>query len=73
MKEIRDRLAVCGDCKNSKLIVWSGDAEFEKKGSVTRDRDTGKYYTLRCNWLKQAVLNPRHIERCEGKQKHGDS
>lgn len=68
MKEIRDVLGVCGRCKNAKLIVWETDADLDGVKTISRDRKTDSHYMLRCNWLKQAILEPQHIKKCEGRQ-----
>lgn len=74
-QEIRAQLPECGDCVNCKLIVWSNKAdkkELRGNDSVGSGEER-KYFTVRCNWLKSVIQQPTHIERCEGKKRHGSS
>ncbi len=71
MREIRQDLKVCSDCKNCKLIVWDSNADkVSKRNEVTRHRETEYYYTLRCTWLKSAIIEPHKIIKCEGKESY---
>ncbi len=73
--DVRAKLPLCGDCKNCKLQVWAtDDTEINKKGSVKTiaKLEQGIYFTVRCNWLKTAVLEPLALQVCEGKQGQED-
>ena len=69
--EIRSKLPLCGRCMNCKVIVWGKEAKnSELKASATtiKNSDAGNYFTIRCNWLKPAVIEPFFLENCEGRQ-----
>lgn len=61
----------CNDCKNCKMLVWdssSGMEKLENRGYVIEDSDTNSHYLVRCMWLKENVLQPHKLTKCEGKQ-----
>ena len=66
--EIRAKLSLCGRCKNCKIIVWGRKAELKKSATLIKDSEIGSYFTVRCNWLKTAVIEPIYLETCEGRQ-----
>jgi hypothetical protein len=69
--EIRSKLPLCGRCKNCKVIVWGKEAknsELKTSATIIKNSDAGNYFTIRCNWLKTAVIEPFFLENCEGRQ-----
>lgn len=77
-KMIREDL-FCGDCINCKLMVWNKNRELSgqnKSYLATKEKlDEGndKMYLVRCTWLKDNVLSPKHLTSCEGKIKQGEN
>ena len=68
--DVRAKLPLCGNCIKCKLQVSStDDSEINKKGSVKTisKLEQGVYFTVRCTWLKSAVLEPLSLAICEGK------
>lgn len=70
--DIRDSLPICGDCKNSKLIVWGNEVEKGDLRMTEHVEIDSEFYHFRvqCNWLKGAVPAPTCLKKCEGKQAH---
>ena len=69
--EIRSKLPLCGRCKNCKVIVWrkkNKNSELKASATIIKNSDASNYFTIRCNWLKTAVIEPFFLENCEGRQ-----
>ena len=61
----------CADCKNCRLLVWDKSSKLEKmtnRGYIVENEDLEKFYLVRCLWLKDNVIAPEKLEKCEGKQ-----
>lgn len=67
---IRENL-YCADCKNCRLLVWGKSTALDKmtnRGYLVEREDLEKFFLVRCLWLKENVINPQTLEKCEGKQ-----
>lgn len=74
--DIRQKL-YCADCKNCKLQVWDESTKLDKltnRGYMTELRTDGGtvFFLVRCMWLKDNVIEPLKLRKCEGRQTKGD-
>lgn len=75
-QRIREKLAVCGDCINCKLVTWESKKGIEADKYMTfagrndglEGEDDNSYFIVRCSWLKNAVSYPLALTGCEGKK-----
>ena len=61
----------CSDCKNCKLQIWDSSSVIEKlenRGYLIEHSESNSHYLVRCMWLKENVLQPHKLTKCEGKQ-----
>lgn len=70
--EIREKLPLCGRCINCKLLIWKEKSELKTSQTLIKFRslESSYFYTVRCSWLKNSVLEPQFLDACEGKQDH---
>jgi len=57
---------LCGQCKNSKLMIWEAGATLQTSATLQRSGPNMPFYTVRCLWLKSAVMAPAKLKKCEG-------
>lgn len=64
---IREKI-FCSNCKNCKLMVWGEDFSLQTNSKKTPylSEFEGNVFLVRCSWLKENVLYPLQLLKCEG-------
>lgn len=73
--DIRKGLAICNNCINCKLVVWSSDDDSDQVAErndiatyLNTENDEKYHYAVHCGWLKQKMPVAQKLIKCEGKK-----
>jgi hypothetical protein len=66
---------LCSSCQSAKFMRWDGDGlgGLDKPHGMNKDKETGTFYVLRCDYFKLTVFEPASLRSCDAWKEKGDA